>query len=226
MAINIEEYIYVQNQDTPLAQIVRDKQDLYDENYTNFLLYIQNNLLNIATADAYGLLCWGQYLSESRIYVVELEAGQTEWYGYTLAEIATFGTLNDDNSAVTIILDDDLYRRKLQMTAYLRTKTYDMFSVNEALLLAFEGGLVIDCTFIDTVGSNPAPAPMVCFFYIHSKTVPTIDFLGRAGRYLPVPSGVGINNIIWQEVLYDGLFDHSGVISYGSSLEEIQREEK
>lgn len=214
MSINIEEYIYAQYQNAPIANIVRNLQAIFDKDSEQFLIYLNNALLNIKTADIYGLACWGDYLSESKIYDIKLPTDNKEWFGYTKERLNFIGNFGDKSDSITIILDDETYRKKLIMEAYLRWTTLDLVSINNALLMAFNGGVVVDCTFYDAIAPVTI-SPMTCFFYIHEKINPTIDFLARNGLFLPTPAGVGIAGLLWDDTLYNGLFNYDGKIHFG-----------
>ena len=79
MSINIEEYIYAQYQNAPIANIVRNLQAIFDKDSEQFLIYLNNALLNIKTADIYGLACWGDLVIQKKglILLVILETKAT-----------------------------------------------------------------------------------------------------------------------------------------------------
>lgn len=72
--IDLKKHIFWQYNNAPaLNSVINSKQNWYNTNQTEYWENWVNNVLNITTANDYGLAIWGIFLGIPRIYVVEGE---------------------------------------------------------------------------------------------------------------------------------------------------------
>jgi len=212
--INIDNYIYAQFQGTPLSEIIYGIDKLDKRDYEGVHKYIGESLLDIRNADTYGLNCWGSYLGHPRVYTLPVPPTTSGWFGFTKPRLNFIGNFNDGAESFTITLDDNLYRKKLLMEAFLLTTSFDLFSINRALLIAFGGGIVVDTTVYNPLSPIKAVEPMKIVYYMHLKRIDTVHLLALHNLYLPKPACVNITVVFWDNKQYNGVYEYDGTIEH------------
>lgn len=109
-ATDFEKHILWQYNNAPaINSLMQSKQDWYDVNHNNYWNDYINNVLNIATANDYGLSIWGAILQVPRTFIVNgnEETLDTEMYRNLIRArmllLRTRATVPDINSFLKVI---------------------------------------------------------------------------------------------------------------------------
>ena len=202
--IDIEKYIYVQDQLSNLKQLLINKQDLYQKYFYIPLERFYDHIYNIFTATSDGVDIWGSILGVPKSYKVKIESDPVEWLGFSSNREnfsnGTFGK-RDDNGEITIILKDKRYKECVLLNAFT------FFSNTSTKILSIACNIVYNGQVIDN--SN-----MSIQYSIDIPLDNNIVILSNAGYFFPRPTGVKISNIIFNNALYSGIYTHNGTINY------------